>query len=519
MRVLKLIFAWCFAAAAVLCIWEARMILPATMVVAEPGHAPAGFPKALMVVVPVALAVLFGVAWWNVLKQKASAGKWGIAASLAPVVFGFLLMYGRSFQLVNPAWIAIVFGIGGTAVFLRRTTAPRPVSQPRSRAPIPGDGTNPILNKLVLLAGIGGGTGGVRLFAIWARSHGLPRGFPPFYVLQVVFVIFLVLAIHEAGHALAGMALRMKLIGFAVGPFQWFKAYGRWKFTFRAAGMLAFVGQTMVAPTTMENFRNRKVLQVAGGPAASLLAGLAAAAIILTSSGRPWAFEWSVLAIFFTITTLAGILNLIPFGSKSMYSDGAKLFQLLSGGLWTDYHRAMGIVSSISVTAIRPRDYDIATIEQAAGRIAQGNDELFMHLCSYSYYFDSGRLAEAAASIEKAEASCSAWSLEPQAEGCSIFVFGHALVRHDAEAAGRWWQRMESAKSFHFTENLWDARCALLWSDNRLNEAAAAWNKADSFARQLPDSGLAASELNAVRLLREALDEAAPKPAAQMLAL
>lgn len=509
MRAFRTILASWFAFAAVIWFLAAAMATPGGLRAVQLDFIGAIPLAALMIAVPLGACILFGYTSWAVANEKRLAGLWAIAASIVSVLFGLLAMYLDRWQLVSPWWVPIVFGIAGIIVFLRRAPAPRPKANTQPRAPIPGDGTNPILNKLVLVAGICGGTVGVRLFAIWARSHGLPRGFPPFYALQVVLVIFLVLAVHEAGHALAGLALRMKLIGFVVGPFQWFKTYGRWKFTFRAAGMLAFVGQTMVAPTTMENFRNRKVLQVGGGPVASLLAGVAAAAIIVTSRGRPWAFEWSVLAIFFTITTLAGILNLIPFGNKSMYSDGAKLYQLLSGGLWTDYHRALGIVSSISVTPIRPRDYDIATIEQAAGRIAQGNDELFMHLCSYSYYFDSGRLAEAAASIEKAEASCRAWSLEPQAEGCSIFVFAHALVRHDAEAARRWWDRMESRKSFQFAENFRTAHSALLLSENRVEKAAEALAKAETWARQLPSTGSGEFERNAISLLRHEIDESA----------
>jgi hypothetical protein len=519
MRLLRLIFAWCFAAATVLCLWEARTILPANVTVAEPGFASAPILKALLIAVSLALAVLFGIAWWRVLKEKAAAGKWAIAASLATVLFGFLLMSGQPFRILNPAWIAIAFGLAGASVFSRRTAVASPTAKPRSYAPLPGDGTTKLGNKLILVAGIAGGIGGVRLFTMWARSHGLPRGFPPFYVLQVVLAILLVLAIHEAGHALAGMALRMKLIGILVGPFHWVKPYGRWKFNFRGAGMLAFAGQTMVAPITMENFRNRKVLQVAAGPLASLLAGGAAAAAVLTAPGRPWAGEWGPLAVFADITTLVGLLNLVPFGNKSMYSDGAKLYQLLAGGLWTRYHRALGMVSSTVVTSLRPRDYDIATFEQAAGRIATGRDEAFLHLCSYAYYLDRRQLAEAAREIEKAESLCREWAIEPPTDWCSIFVLADAILRRDAVAARRWWDRMESRKSFRFTDNLWDARCALLWSENRLDEAGEAWKKADAWARQLPNTGAGETERNAVRVLREALDESIAKSAAQSLAV
>lgn len=515
MRAFRTAFAWCFAVAAALCLWQARMIGPATFIVPGSGNESAASFKSTLIAVTLLLACLFAVAGYVVLKQRPSAGRWGMAASIALILGGFLFLYGRTLKVQNPSWIAIALGVAGMAVFSRRVSAvaPKPKSPPYP--PVPGSGAHPIVNKLILVAGIAGGTGGVRLWAVWAAAHGLPLGFSPFFVFEVVLSIFVVLAFHEAGHALAGMAVRMKLIGYAVGPFYWFKTYGRWIFTFRAAGLLSFVGQTMVAPTTLENFRNRKALQVAAGPVASLAAGLAGAWAILTARGNFWAPDWGILAVFVTITSLVGLLNLIPFGSKTMYSDGAKLYQLLSGGLWSDYHRALGIVSATAVTPLRPRDYDIATLEQAAVRITQGTDQLFLYLCAYSFYLDSGRLAEAVDAIGKAERSCREWALDPPAEWTANLVFSNALLRHDAAAAQQWWTRMEARKNFRFTENLWDARGALLLSEGRLDEAAEALAKADAWASQLPDTGTGDMERDSVRRLRQALEEAHAAQSAQ----
>jgi hypothetical protein len=48
---------------------------------------------------------------------------------------------------------------------------------------------------------------------------------------------------------------------------------------------------------------------------------------------------------------------------------------------------------------------------------------------------------------------------------------------------------------------------ALLWVEGRQDEAEEAWRKGDKWARQLPDSGFAEAERNAVLLLRRAMDE------------
>jgi hypothetical protein len=306
----------------------------------------------------------------------------------------------------------------------------------------------------------------------------------------------------------------MKVIGFVVGPFYWNKAYGRWTFTFHSAGLLSFVGQTMVAPTTLENFRHRKALQVAAGPAASLVTGVAAVWAILAARGHFWAPEWAVLALFASITTFVGIVNLVPFGSKTAYSDGAKLYQLLHDGPWLGYHRAMGAVSATQVTALRPRDYDIATIEQAGESCAQGSDAVFLRLCAYAYYLDSGQNAEAAAAIEAAAASCAEWAIEPTVDWAAIFVFADALIRDDPAAARRWWDRMEARKGYRFKESLWDARCALLVSENRLGEASDALARFEAFANRLPATGAGEAKKANAGLLRKALEEAVAGKAA-----
>lgn len=506
MRALRLVFAWSFAAAAVACLCEAAAVLPVPVIISQPGSISAGSIKLLLIGLALALAALFSLTAWAILKSWPSAGRWGFAASLAPALLALASLLHRPFNPATPAWIPLVAGLGGLAVF-----APRGASAAeggRRSGPLPGDGTSRLVNQLVLVAGAGGSIGGVRLISIWARAHELPRDFPPFFAFQVMGAILAALAIHEAGHAVAGLAMRMKLIGFVVGPFQWSLTYGKARFLFRGAGLIAFGGQTMVAPATLDNFRNRKAVQVAGGPAASLLAGALALWAIFTAHGQPWERNWEILAIFADITTLVGLLNLVPFGSKSMYSDGAKLYQLLSGGLWSDYHRVLGMVSAIGVTPLRPRDYDIAAIECAIGTIARGRDEIFLRVCAYAHYLDCGETARAAREIERAESICEELAIEPSIERCAVFVFADGLVRRDTTGARRWWRRIESRKTYRFTENLWPARCVLLLSESRWEEAAIALERAERWARQLPATGAAEAERSSILLLRRALEEA-----------
>jgi tetratricopeptide (TPR) repeat protein len=299
----------------------------------------------------------------------------------------------------------------------------------------------------------------------------------------------------------------MKLIHFVVGPFRWQRIGEKWNFEFRPATLLSFPCGTAVVPSDLNNFRRRKIVQVAAGPVASVVTGLLAAAAVFTAPGHAWAGDWRVLSYFATISLVVGLLNFIPFKMGTGYSDGAKLFQLRSEGLWASYHRLLGLISSTKVTQNRPRDYDIETVERAAGTIARGVDELNMHLCAYAFYLDKGQLEQAREALARAERLCQESSIEVPEDRYAEFVFAIAFLRRDAAAARRWWERMVARDSFEFDDRLWNSRCALLLSENRLQEALEVWKKADAWARQLPKAGAWDAQRHAVQLLGRALRE------------
>jgi hypothetical protein len=86
-------------------------------------------------------------------------------------------------------------------------------------------------------------------------------------------------------------------------------------------------------------------------------------------------------------------------------------------------------------------------------------------------------------------------------------VFAIAFLRRDAATTRLWWERMEARESYQFDDRLWGSRCALLYSENRLKEAAEMWKWADARARRLPKAGHWEAQRHAVKLLGRALDE------------
>jgi hypothetical protein len=167
-------------------------------------------------------------------------------------------------------------------------------------------------------------------------------------------------------------------------------------------------------------------------------------------------------------------------------------------------------IHATKVTELRPRDYDIATVERAAGTIARGADELNMHLCAYAHYLDNGQFAEARTALLKAEAFCSNSALEPADHWYSELVFAHAFLRRDAIAARRWWNRMMSRESIakkQRDQSSLASRAALLLSEGRLAEAAEVCKKAEAWARNLPKAGASDAQRHRIRLLGLAVRE------------
>jgi hypothetical protein len=459
-----------------------------------------------------AFAAWVGFAHWRGIADAPGLRAWSLAASVLMILASlFAIAYMQTAQFRPLLWAVAALGYAGLAVFAKKETkasaAPTPAVPTHDN--LPGDGTTAISSKLAALAAALAALEGTSHWSRWGAAHSLPLHSSPLLYLKYLAAVLLVLFLHEGGHAAAGLLLRMKVVTFIVGPFRWWKQEGHWHFEFRALDLVSFLGAAGVVPTDMRHFRRRKLVQVAAGPIASLVTGLLAVWVVLHAPGHAWAAEWRVLTYFATISLVVALLNFIPFKLGAGYSDGAKLYQLSRRGLWADYHRLVAAVHATQVTALRPRDYDIRTVERAAGTIARGADELNMHLCAYACYLDKGQLDDARAALLKAEALCNNSTLEPSDQWYSEFVFAIAFLRHDAAAARTWWNRMQSRDRLSASkpQSRLASRCALLLSEGRIAEAAEVWKKADAWSRQLPRAGATEAQRHSIQLLGRALQQ------------
>ncbi|HKU25668.1 MAG TPA: M50 family metallopeptidase, partial [Candidatus Sulfotelmatobacter sp.] len=376
---------------------------------------------------------------------------------------------------------------------------------------LPGDGTNSLLNKTAQFIIFGTALLVYWWWIGWSKAKGLRPGDELLQQFLLGLALALpIITIHELGHAIAGLALGMRLSAFVVGPFEWRISDGRWIFRFNAAGILAGGGVTGIVPGSTGFARQNYVRMALAGTLANVLSGFVALLVAFSvRADSPWQAGGN-LALFGGWSLVLGSLNLIPLRTANGYSDGAKVFQILSKGAWGDFHKTAAMVGSTLVTPLRPRDYDINAIQRAAATIRQGYYALLLRLFVSSYFLDQHLLADAGNALTEAESIYNDSASDMPAELYTAFVFGNAFICRDAASARQWWTRMECKKPTRLGVDYWRAAAALYWIEGDLANARDAMAKSEALAQCLPEAGAYEFDRYCNSLLRKAIDAGPP---------
>lgn len=507
---------WIFAITAFTCLQITISFFPRSLAISS------GVPFWRLYLVPVVfflMAAVFATAWWTIWRQKASARIWGAAASLINLLAGLwpivLMMWpGRTFHvfgvrsILGALGLGTFLGIAGLFLFLRRTELPQPAAEGSSVVNIPGDGTNALLNKAASVIGIVAGGAAWYWWRLWIEANHVPYAEVPISVGVIFLAGFLAVLVHELGHTLTGVALGMKLRTFRAGPFVFQKLEGNWEFKFHLAGILGDTGGTGVVPTSPKLPLWHDVCVALAGPLANLVLGLAALGIACTAAPES---SWQLAgftALFGAFNIIVFATNLIPLKVGTNYSDGARIYQLLSRGPWADFHRVAGTVGSTLVTSLRPKDWDLEAMVRASHGIRTGAQGLVLRLWIHSHHLDCGQFEAARIALNDAEQVYRASASDIPTELYTVFVFGTALTRN-AEATSEWWSRMQAKNPTRFNVDYWRAKSAWHWMEGSFGEARQCLEKSDELASQLPHAGIYEFDRYCCNLLRDALDESA----------
>jgi hypothetical protein len=198
---------------------------------------------------------------------------------------------------------------------------------------------------------VGAGVGWI--IGTLAKSRGAAH-IPGWVLLCLPVLIFLAIALHEAGHVAAGLLSGFRFHLCIVGPLRLDREGDRLRLKFNPSPALWGGLAGCVPQSYGPDLPRRMLLFVAGGPLFSLLgaAALIPAALLGTSSPGV-SFLFTAFGILSAGMALA---TLIPLPSAGFTNDGARIRMLLRDGpegrRWTALASVAGLLM-----AERPRDW------------------------------------------------------------------------------------------------------------------------------------------------------------------
>lgn len=173
----------------------------------------------------------------------------------------------------------------------------------------------------------------------------------------VVLSVWPVIVIHEAGHALCGMARGMHAIAFGIGPLRAERGRDGWQFR-RARGIRGIGGFAALVPRA-ERGQSRldQAIYLLGGPLANLLSAAVAFAVVgWLATLLPAAVVALVLGFGISSLLLGGV-NLLPFLAGGLRTDGRVLLDLLRQSPDARLQLRLQQVMALAVAGQRPRDW------------------------------------------------------------------------------------------------------------------------------------------------------------------
>ena len=226
-----------------------------------------------------------------------------------------------------------------------------------------GKRRGPLHFALCLLAGGVIGALGV-LVGRWFAASQLPWPWPtvsvPLGLLATLLMLWPNIVLHEAGHALAGMARGMRPIAFGIGPLRWERGQSRWRFR-RGGRIGGIAGFASLLPAGERGLsRIDQMAYLAGGPLANLATAALALMLLTQADGSP---VWAAILLGTAVSAaLLGVANLLPFHSQGWRSDGQGLLDLLRRTPDATLQQRIQHLLALNMAGVRPRDWPDALL-------------------------------------------------------------------------------------------------------------------------------------------------------------
>lgn len=321
------------------------------------------------------------------------------------------------------------------------------------------------------LYAIGGGIVGWAVARTGLRFQDmLPAVAWGWVLLFAVLMVWPHIVLHEAGHALAGLARGMRPVAIGVGPLRWDRGTSGWRFR-RSTGIAGISGFAALLPVGDRGLsRADQAIYLLGGPIANLLTAVLVLALLPLADGAP------VLAAFLVgsgvSALLLGLVNLAPFHSQGWRSDGRGLLDLMLRSPDAALQQRMNQVLALNMAGVRPRDWPEALVPAPATTSSSPMLAVNGHILRLSWAMDRGDRAAAAASARQATTQLHALP-EAFRPHLAIALAGHAARNlRDPALLAAWRPLCEGGITDLSMVRAWlDAELAVLTGDAAAGDA------------------------------------------------
>ena len=238
-----------------------------------------------------------------------------------------------------------------------------------------------------LLGGFTGSSG--FLFVMEALDFARPRG-----VAWVLLALIASIGVHEAGHLIAALAMKMRVFGFSIGPLLVRWLHGETSLELRPKFC---AGSVSAIPRARDGWRAQYLTLVAAGPAATLLVALSVTWFLATHRFVS-PVQASLPVDFAVINWMLFVLGLFPGDpARPVKNDACQIISLLR-----DRDAAETIARNIQMLqwateGIRPKDYPPDEVRQLARMEMNRNESLMRALVIWSWAYDREDFASAEA--------------------------------------------------------------------------------------------------------------------------
>lgn len=268
-------------------------------------------------------------------------------------------------------------------------------------------------------------------------------------VLLFIPIFFVVIAIHEAGHAIAGVWVKFSFKTYIVGPFLWEKSNNKWEFKWNKNVNTAG-GMVICMPQGTENLSKRFAIYAAGGPIASLVLTLIAYglySLISTTPSTPIEILRNAMFIMAVLSLIIFITTALPLRANGFSSDGARVLRLLKGGDTARFELLILKLVTNASSGVRPKNMDSNELNEALvlAKKLKAPFGVYLHSFFHQSEFDKGN-------FEKAEQHLTDYinEIESIPKGIRNIVwldaaFFYAFAKEDLEQATQYWSKFEPA--------------------------------------------------------------------------